>query len=338
MTEPLVSILIPTYNGERFLKVALRSALEQTHRTIEVLVADDGSTDSTPQILDSFAAADDRIRVIRHETNIGAFDNVVGLLAEARGEYVKFLLHDDVLTTDCVRELVRGMESSPDVRLAFSRRALTDENGRPIAGHEFARLADRPGTLDGRTLGNRSLESCENVIGELSTILFRRSDVPLEGLWEVDGHRLDVLTDLQLSLQLLARGDAWYTPRVLSRFRMHSGQTSWKASTTALATRDWPVLLDWALQLGFLTDADARRRASVHVLQLTVNQIARLVDQPELATGLEGVFLATTALAELTAGDRVRVGPGLRRRAHQEPTLARFARELDAWTADESSR
>lgn len=331
MTEPLVSILIPTYNGERFLKATLRSALEQSHRTIEVLVGDDASTDRTPEILAAVTATDDRIRVIRRERNVGAFENPLQLLAEARGEYVKFLLHDDVLTSDCVRELVRGMQSEPDVSLAFSRRSLMDENGRPVAGHEFPRLSDRPGTLDGRELGNLVLEQCNNVIGELTTILFRRADVEVDGLWQVDGRRLDVLNDLKLSLQLLARGRAWYTPRVLSRFRMHPGQNSFDSAIVARGMRDWPKLLDWGVQEGFLSDPAAQRRAFVRALQMAAVRTGELIDRDH-GPSLEGAFLATVRLVELAAGVSAEAGSGLQRRAHQQATLARFVQELDVWT------
>src|SRR3954447_6252717 len=75
VTDPLVSVLVPTYNGERFLRSALRSALEQSYRNLEIVVVDDGSTDRTPDILAATATADDRVRVVRRERNAGAYDN-----------------------------------------------------------------------------------------------------------------------------------------------------------------------------------------------------------------------------------------------------------------------
>jgi cellulose synthase/poly-beta-1,6-N-acetylglucosamine synthase-like glycosyltransferase len=72
VSAPLVSILVPTYNGERFLRLALRSALDQSYRDIEVIIGDDASTDGTADVLASVAAADARVRVVRHDTNVGA--------------------------------------------------------------------------------------------------------------------------------------------------------------------------------------------------------------------------------------------------------------------------
>ena len=329
MTDPLVSILIPTYNGERFLKSALRSALEQSHKNIEVLVGDDASTDRTPEIIAAVAATDPRVRVIRHETNVGAFDNPRLLLAEARGEYVKYLLHDDVLATDCVRVLVRGMIATPMATLAFSRRVRIDENGRQVQVGELPALLDKPGPVDGFELGTACLEGAANLIGEMTTVLFRRDDVVPDELWQVDGRRLDVLGDLGLWLRLLTRGQAFYSPQPLSRFRVHDAQRSYEPGLVARGLRDWPRLLDWGVRHGFLTDEQQQRRAFARVLQMAAGRVAQLVGGPHYGPALEAVHLATTRLAELGTGGPATPGQPLVQRAHAPEGLARFARELD---------
>jgi glycosyltransferase involved in cell wall biosynthesis len=331
VTGPLVSILIPTYNGERHLRAALRSAREQSHRTVEILIGDDGSTDGTAQIVATAAAADDRIRVIRHETNVGAYDNLLGLLREARGEYVKYLLHDDVLATDCVRELVRGMQADPEVTLAFSRRSLIDENGKAVPGHEFPALRDRAGTIDGHELADSVLETCTNVIGEFTTGLFRRDALDLDTLWETDGRRVDVVTDVKVWIELLARGPAFYTPRTLSRFRIHPGQNTWNPWTLARGERDWVRLVDWGIRLGHLREPAQRRRAYSAVLQQAAARLAAAVDTPDHGPSLEAVFLATTALVELGAGRAGEAEEPLWTRAHAPAALDRLTQQLEVW-------
>ncbi|MBB3676492.1 glycosyltransferase [Modestobacter versicolor] len=330
--EPLVSILVPTYNGERFIRAALRSALTQSHRTIEVLVGDDGSTDSTPEILASVAASDPRVRVIRHETNVGALENPRRLLAEARGEYVKYLMHDDVLATDCVRVLVRGMQSSPEVAMAFSHRALIDQDGRRVAGHEFPKLQDRPMILDARKLGSHVLRTCTNVIGEPTTVLFRRDDVRPEDLWMVDGRTVDVLNDVQLWLGLLAVGSAWYTPETLSRFRWHPGQNSHNPRYVGRAERDWSRLVDWGARNGFLREDGEEHRAQARALLTAANRVAQLVDTPDYGAALEAVHLSIARLTELATTSPPDPTRQLTERAHARPVLDRFTQELDVWT------
>lgn len=330
--DPLVSILIPTYNGERFLKAALQSALGQSHRNIEVLVGDDGSTDRTPEILAAAAATDDRVRVLRFDPNIGALENPRRLLAEARGEYVKYLMHDDVLATDCVRELVRGMQQHPEATMAFSHRALIDEQGKVVPGHEFPKLNDRPGPLDGRELGNVVLVNCTNVIGEPTTVLFRRSDVVPEELWIVDGRTVDVLNDVQLWLHLLAKGSAYYTPRTLSRFRSHGGQNSHNPRYIGRAERDWSRLADWGARHGFLAGEGQQRRAQARALIAAAARLHQLIDTPDYGAALEAAFLSTAALVELLRPAPDTRPLGLAERAHSPAVRDRLAQELDVWT------
>ena len=85
---PLVSIVIPTYNGERYVAAAVASAQTQTYPNIEILVSDDGSHDATADILRAMAAGDQRIRVIAHPENIGPVANQIGLHEEAQEEDV----------------------------------------------------------------------------------------------------------------------------------------------------------------------------------------------------------------------------------------------------------
>ncbi len=331
MSGPLVSILIPTHNGERFLRAALRSALDQSHREIEVVVGDDASTDRTPEILAEVAAADPRVRVLRHERNVRAYDNTLRLIEAARGEYLKFLLHDDVLARDCVKELLRGMQAADDVSLAFSHRSFIGEDGRPLPAQPPP-LGDRPGVIDGTVLGDLVLETCRNVIGEMSTVLFRRRDVLDPDLWELDGRRLTANGDVYLWLQLLGRGNAYYTPQTLSRFRMHGAQSSRDPQVVAAGARDWPLLIDWGHRHGFLADAGRQRRGYAEVVTMAAAVLGQVVGTPLQGAPLEALHLATARLVELDAAPEGGVDAPLPSRAHGTPLLQRFTQELDVWS------
>ena len=92
---PEVTVVIPTYNRERFVGRAIRSALAQTYSDIEVVVVDDGSTDDTQIQVESLAQADVRVRYLRHETNRGAQAARNTGIRAARGKYVALLDSDD---------------------------------------------------------------------------------------------------------------------------------------------------------------------------------------------------------------------------------------------------
>lgn len=329
MTRPLVSVLVPTYNGEAFLRQALESALAQTYGDIEVLVGDDASTDGTAEIVDAAAAADRRVRVLRHAENVGPYENPRRLLQAARGEYVKFLLHDDLLHPRCVAELVAGMRANPSTTLAFSRRCPVDADGAELPGPGFAALSATSGVVLGRQFGDGMLQACANAVGELTTVLFRRADVDPRQLWHVDGRRLAALGDLALWLDLLARGDAFYTPDVLSSFRQHRTQRSKDARIVAGGVRDWPLVIDWARRRGFLADPAAERQAHAAVLTLAAAVHAAHVQTPDSALALEAVYLSVTRLVELAAPLDTDPDEPLPVRMHGAAARRRIGVELD---------
>ncbi len=115
---PKVSLLIPICNVERYLEECLDSARRQTLSDIEVICIDDGSTDSSPQIVDRYAEEDPRFRAI-HKPNSGYGDSMNQGLAKATGEYVAILESDDVLERDALERLVElADEAQADVAKA----------------------------------------------------------------------------------------------------------------------------------------------------------------------------------------------------------------------------
>jgi glycosyltransferase involved in cell wall biosynthesis len=327
----LVSVLIPTWSGGRLVLEALASAQAQTHEDLEILVGEDASPDDTPARLDEAAAGDPRVRILHRERNLGHFDNPITLLEEARGEYVKFLLHDDLLAPTCVERLVAGMEVGPRVRLAFSRRAFIDEQGGrlptpPSAGP----ITQRDGVIDGRELGDTMLENWANPIGELTTVLFRRSDLPdPRGQWQVDGRRMAAVGDIGLWLTLLQDGDAYYTPDELSSFRQHGAQNSADPRMHLRGLHEWPRLVDWARRRGYLARAEQERRAYAAILRMLGGASAAVLEPAQTGLYLETMQLISARLLEL--GDAAHAGdPGapLTTRAHDPVLLEALRTEL----------
>lgn len=112
MSGDLVSVIMPVYNAEPWLRRAVDSVLQQSHRQLELIAVDDGSQDSSALILEAFAAADGRVRVHRQPVNGGvAAARNIGI-AMARGDYIAFLDADDWwLPAKLERQLV-GMRAS----------------------------------------------------------------------------------------------------------------------------------------------------------------------------------------------------------------------------------
>jgi glycosyltransferase involved in cell wall biosynthesis len=99
---PKVSIGMPVYNGEPFIREALDSLLAQTFTDFELIISDNASTDGTEAICREYAAKDDRIRYVRQPENRGALANFQFVLDEAVGEYFMWAAADDIRAPDCL--------------------------------------------------------------------------------------------------------------------------------------------------------------------------------------------------------------------------------------------
>lgn len=106
MTDPLITIVMPVWNGENFLNDAVQSVLEQSYRKIELIIVDDASTDSTPEILRNFASQDPRITVITNKSNLRLPASLnVGFL-QAKGEWLTWTSDDNILENNCIDLLI----------------------------------------------------------------------------------------------------------------------------------------------------------------------------------------------------------------------------------------
>ncbi|MDO8572007.1 MAG: glycosyltransferase [bacterium] len=116
MNKKLVSILIPAYNSEKYIRETLDSAVKQTYENIEIIIIDDGSTDTTGEIVASFD--DHRIRYLWKE-NEGIIRTRNRLLKEAKGEYLAYLDSDDIYLPEKVEEEVLFLDAHQEYALVY---------------------------------------------------------------------------------------------------------------------------------------------------------------------------------------------------------------------------
>ena len=128
--HPLVSIVMPVFNGERFLREALDSLLAQSFSDFELRIADNASTDDTAFICLEYAAKDSRIIYHRHAENLGVFRNAEWLYRQAKGEFLMLVGDDDVYETDCMARYVERIRDRNDVILVYSDYGWIDVEGR----------------------------------------------------------------------------------------------------------------------------------------------------------------------------------------------------------------
>lgn len=142
---PLVSIGLPVYNGQRYLRRALDCLLGQDYHNFELLISDNASTDQTMQICEEYAVRDRRITVNVNQTNVGIIGNFQLVLDRARGKYFMWAAHDDTWAGTFVSSMVRELENHPDAAVAMSGVERIHENGTP---HDVVRYAERANPND----------------------------------------------------------------------------------------------------------------------------------------------------------------------------------------------
>lgn len=125
----LVSVIIPIYNGERFLEKAVNSVLNQTYKNIEVILVNDGSIDNSRAICDLFAKKDGKIKVI-HQENAGVSIARNNAMDIARGEFIQFVDCDDYIEKDMVKTLIKEINKNNDIVLCGFNRIYKDKNNR----------------------------------------------------------------------------------------------------------------------------------------------------------------------------------------------------------------
>lgn len=138
--NPVVSIIIPTFNRDKFIGAAVESILEQTYQDFEIIIVDDGSTDRTAEVIRLFPA--DKLIYI-YQTNCGRSNARNYALSIARGRYIAFLDSDDLYLPGKLELQVNYMTEHPEVDMIYTSAYCMDENGNSINHHYDAKVSGR---------------------------------------------------------------------------------------------------------------------------------------------------------------------------------------------------
>lgn len=136
-TNPLVSILIPVYNREKYIEEAIDSAINQTYKNIEVIIVDNCSTDNTWQILQTYQQGDERIQIFQNEKNLGPVYNWVECFKRAKGEFLKILWSDDWMSLDFLENAIPIFDE--DVAFLISAQQIILDNRRILSNVTYSK-------------------------------------------------------------------------------------------------------------------------------------------------------------------------------------------------------
>lgn len=226
---PLVSVLLPVYNGERYIKQCIQSVLSQTSPPeFELLICDDASTDGSMRIIEE--CNDPRMRVFRHETNNGLFATLNGLIDVARARYIRFLCQDDALSPRCLEREAAFAARLPDCGILFSKTIRIGPDGAEIGRCE---IGDLPKHIDPAVA--RSLLFYYGCIpGNLSTVTIARVSIEAVGSFDT---RFGVSADYELWARIAELFPLGVIHEHLVLLRQHVEQLSFAPSSAIEAIR-----------------------------------------------------------------------------------------------------
>lgn len=130
-THPLISIVLPTYNGSRYLEQAIQSCLDQTYQHWELIIVDDASTDETPAIIARFVDADCRIHCIRHASNRKLPAALNSGFSQAQGDLLTWTSDDNCYRPAALATMLTFLESHREINFVYCDYTIIDAAGRP---------------------------------------------------------------------------------------------------------------------------------------------------------------------------------------------------------------
>lgn len=273
-SEPLISIVLPTYNGARYLRDSVSSVVEQTYRHWELIIVDDASTDGTPGIVQEMCAKDSRIRQIRNQCNQRLPGALNAGFAKADGEFLTWTSDDNCYLPEALSRMARTLIVDPDVDLVYGDSCKIDGDGRTMGRFPTRPWSDLP---------------FWNPVGPC--FLYRRSVMDRVGEYSVD---LFLAEDYDFWLRASVGCRFTHIPETLYLYRIHGlsltatrARQIWKAHQRALR-RNLPRL-KWL-------DRDTRSLAYVTLarksryLNCTADMVRHLLSavrtSPRLAGGI----------------------------------------------------
>ncbi|AFY35674.1 glycosyltransferase [Calothrix sp. PCC 7507] len=230
---PLVSLCIPTFNGDSFILEAISSITSQTYPYIEIIISDDNSSDKTIELIKLILNKVNISFTINKHERYGLANNWNFCISQAKGKYIKFLFQDDLLEPNAIEAMVTLAEQDEEIGLVFSPRTLFTNTGDTVYDsnflmhHEAKDIYKAWSTLNPVQLGQELLQDLNilddpiNKIGEPSTVLIRKEVFEKVGLFNSEFCQL---VDLEMWLRIMSQYKVGFVNQVLSHFRIHPQQ------------------------------------------------------------------------------------------------------------------
>lgn len=206
--KPLVSILLPVHNSEKFLRESLQSLISQKYRNIEIIAIDDSSSDSSYKILKTFKKHYKKLRIYRNIKRYGIVMTLNRLLKKAKGEFITFAEGDDIASKNRIKKQLDYLQLNPTIVALGTQCRFLNQKGRKIGKSSFP--------LENRDIYNSTLHG---VSIQFETVMINRSLLPKDILKFEQGALPFIYSDLLI--KLLPYGKFANLPNFLHYHRSH---------------------------------------------------------------------------------------------------------------------
>ena len=249
-SSPLVTIGLPCYNSERYIRQSIDSLLAQTYSNFVLVISDNASADSTGEICKQYAASDSRVKYFRNEINIGNPRNFNKVFELTSTKYLKWSTADDFWAPTFLERAMEVMERDPSIALCYPQAVLVDANGGNPKNYDDVLHLVQEDPADRFLALISSIKLAHQHLGVIRTSHLRQTH--LLGTY--------VGSDNNLLAELTLYGKFFELPHRLFFRRFHKDSGSWKRGDAAHDARVYhaagakrATLQKWRIHLGFFS-------------------------------------------------------------------------------------
>jgi len=218
-TSPLVSVILPSFNQQAFIKDAIESVLFQDYQNYELIISDDKSTDRTVEIIEKYEKKfPEKIIFLSNKQNLGITKNVNNAIRKSKGKYIVFMGGDDILLPNKFSNQVKTMENNPNITISYHDVSAFDN----ATGREIFRFSQRYPHYE----GDASVVIRYGTFYSALSCMLVRSSIPIYGC---DDNIL-ICSDWVLMCETLINGGGIfkYIPEVYALYRRHENSITYK--------------------------------------------------------------------------------------------------------------
>lgn len=238
--EPLVSVITPAYNHEKFISDTIESVINQTYQNWEMLVVDDCSTDGSWEIIQEWTKKDSRIKAFRNNENKGLIPNWEFLTDNSKGNYIAFLEGDDYFCKDNLKKKIEIFEKYPDLGMVYCNFSIVNESGVDIMKNYYSKQ-------EIKTFRNEKIKPEEYLLSSLapfstySQIMITREVIKNTGLPRSLDQEAKIFlpSDWDFNFRTSINNKIYFVDEDLLKYRKHSSNNS---SNTLRAAEHYELL------------------------------------------------------------------------------------------------